>query len=560
MFTFKTSYKYFLAILFLLLTFRSFANNLFPVTAKHSMVVSTERLASQIGSDILQSGGNAIDAAVAVGYALAVVDPCCGNLGGGGMMVIHLADGRNIFLNFREKAPLKANKDMFLNTQNPDAPTLGYLAVAVPGTVLGLNTALEKYGRLSLKQVITPAIHLAQQGFEITPYFANQLSQFEETFKQQPNIAKIFLKDGHSLKPGDRLVQIDLAKTLKFIADKGSDAFYKGSIAQAIVNASQQNGGILSLSDFSQYNVQELTPIRCSYRGYTILSSPPPSSGGITLCEMLNILENFPIKYLGYHSAQSTRIVIEAMRYAFNDRNAKLGDPDFVKNPVNQFISKNYADKISQQMNCYRFTKPIPPFIQEPVHTTHYSIVDNQGNAVSVTYTLNGMFGAKVIAGNTGFFLNNEMDDFTTKPGSANEFGLVQSELNDIEPGKRPLSSMTPTMIMKDGHLVMVLGSPGGPRIITSVLLTILNVIDFGMNIQQAVSARRYHYQSIPDVVDIEPLALSFATIKKLEYLGYHFYPQNEWGAVEAIYIDSARNILCGANDDRHPDGEAVGK
>ncbi len=533
------------------------------ITAKQGMVVSEQHLASRVGVDILRAGGNAIDAAVAVGYALAVVDPCCGNIGGGGMMTIHLANGKNIFLNFRERAPLSAKADMYLDkTGNiiPEKSTLGYLAVAVPGTVLGLETALKKYGTMSRQQIMQPAIKLAEEGFILQPGDINLLSAYISNFRKQPNIAAIFLKYSQSYKVGERLVQKDLANTLKEIANKGSDVFYKGSIATSIVNASQKNSGILSLNDFANYYVEEFNPVFCSYHGYTIISSPPPSSGGVTLCEMLNILEDYPLKYFGYHTPRSTYFILEAMRYAYFDRNFQLGDPDFVNNPVQKLISKEYAAQIRKKINAVQkipstqYTEPT-----EGVNTTHYSVMDKWGNAVSVTYTLNSYFGAKVIAGNTGFFLNDEMDDFSSKPGSKNQFGLVQGSKNSIAPGKRPLSSMTPTIVLKNNHVVMILGSPGGPRITTAVLETLLNVLDYGMDIQSAVNASRFHFQGIPDSVDIEPLTFSSFTLATLSTLGYHFMTHDPWGAVEAIYYNPITNIMYGANDIRRPAGSAGG-
>lgn len=520
------------------------------------MVVSEEKIASQIGANILQSGGNAIDAAVAVGYALAVIDPCCGNIGGGGFMTIRLANGRQTVLNFREIAPEKASKKMFLDAhQQPmaDQSLNGYLAVAVPGTVLGLDTALQKYGTMTRKQVMSPSIQLAKNGFLITPYEAERYKQYENEFRQQPNVAAVFLHDGHSLQPGYRLIQKDLAATLQLIADKGPSAFYQGPIAQSIVAASNKQGGILSLDDFKHYHVDELAPLHCAYRGYTVIAPPPPASG-VTLCEMLSILDHLPVHA---SPAIKTRYIIEAMRYGFEDRNNKLGDPNFVKNPVTELLSPSYAEKLSLIIG--RSHSPPPhqslQFHKELTDTTHYSVVDRDGNAVSVTYTLNGFFGAGVIADTTGFFLNDEMDDFATAPGIANKFGLVQHEMNAVAPGKRPLSSMTPVIILKSGQLFMVLGSPGGPRIISSVLLTILNTIDEGMSLTQAVDSPRYHYQGEPDSVDIEPNALTKAVQQQIETWNYHFTPQPHWGAVAAIKIDPTTKILEGSHDRRRPDG-----
>lgn len=525
------------------------------------MVVSENKIASQIGSDILRAGGNAIDAAVAVGYALAVVNPCCGNIGGGGFMTIHLAKGKDIFLNFREKAPLNIKKILYLDEKGKpiaDKTTTGYLAVAVPGTVLGLDTALQKYGTMSRKQVMSPAIQLAERGYIITAYEAKQFQAFANDFRTQPNVASVFLKNGHSYRRGERFIQTDLANTLKLISDKGPSAFYHGPIAKAIVTASQMRGGVLTLSDFARYNVEELPPIRCDYLGYTIISAPPPSSGGTMLCEMLNILENFPLNTLGYHTAKSSRLIIEAMRYAYTDRN-QLGDPHFVNNPIDQLLSKNYAQQISERIkNDTPITFNQTILNQEKTDTTHYSIMDKNGNAVAVTYSLNGFFGARVIADHTGFFLNNEMDDFSISSGIANKFGLIQSDKNIVAPGKRPLSSMTPTIITKNGKVFMVLGSPGGPRIITAVLLTILNIIDYQFSLQQAINAPRFHYQGQPDIVEAEPLAFSFLTTKRLEHMGYQISTQNTWAAIEAIMVNP-NNELTGANDNRRPDGAAIG-
>jgi gamma-glutamyltranspeptidase/glutathione hydrolase len=534
-----------------------------PIKAYQAMVVSEQAYASKVGVDVLRAGGNAIDAAVAVGYALAVVNPCCGNIGGGGFMTLHLANGRNIFLNFRETAPAAAHPNLFLDHQGhiiADKSTLGYLAVAVPGSVMGLNTALKQYGKMSLPRVITPAIQLARDGFILSKGDIQLLNANLKYFKQQPNVAAIFLNSGKPYKAGDRLIQKDLAHTLKEISNRGSDAFYKGKIAKEIVSASKKHHGILSLKDFSNYRIEKSKPVVCFYHDYKIISAPPPSSGGITLCEMLNILEKYPLKKLGYLSPQGIHYIVEAMRFSFADRNNLLGDPNFVNNPTQQLISKDYAAKIRKRILPLTATPSLPGSIyQESMHTTHYSVTDKWGNAVSVTYTLNSFFGAEVIAGHTGFFLNNEMDDFTIKPGSKNQFGLVQGVKNNIQGGKHPLSSMTPTIVMKNNKVVLIVGSPGGPRIITSTLLTILNVIEYGMNIQDAVNAPRFHHQWLPDSIEIEPHAFSQKTIRKLKNKGYHFSPQQPWSAVEAIYIDPKSGFIYGANDKRRPAGKAVG-
>lgn len=527
---------------------------------KNGMVVAEKKLATEVGINILKQGGNAIDAAVAIGYALAVVDPCCGNIGGGGMMTIHLANGKNIFLNFREKAPLKANSTMF-EKKDPTSSTIGYLAVAVPGTVLGLDTALKKFGTMTRKQVMAPAIALAEKGYLVSDYQAKEFAEFKSAFIKQPNVAAIFLKNGETYQSGELLIQKDLANTLKAIAQSGPEVFYKSYIAHKIVEASNQNGGILSLEDFAKYNVKFTRPITCSYKDYTIISAPPPSSGGTTLCEMLNILENFPLQKYGLRSVDATLVLLETMRQAYVDRNNKLGDPDFVYNPVERLISKEYAKEISNKI-LNNIGNPIPvkeSSLQDLPDTTHFSVLDKKGNAVSITYTLNGLFGALVIPQNLGFFLNSEMDDFATQAGKANAFGLIQSDANAIAPGKRPLSSMTPTIIMKNGKLFMIIGSPGGPRIITSVLLTILNVLEYKFDLQQAVDAPRIHFQAYPNIIYREQGAINFYTQLILEYLNYQLSPIDSWSAVEAIMIDPLSGNIIGANDNRRPDGAALG-
>ncbi len=557
--------KIWISFLFIL-SVSVFAVTAKPISLKKGMVVSEQKLASQVGADILRQGGNAVDAAVAVGYALAVVNPCCGNIGGGGFMTIHLATGKNIFLNFREKAPLRAKPTMFLDAAGhviPNKSLQGYLAVGVPGTVLGLDTALKKYGTMTRKQVMQPAIQLAQQGYTLTAYDIQLFKTAEHDFQQQPNVAAIFLKNNKLYHVGDKLIQTDLSRTLKLIAEKGPAVFYQGVIAKNIVKASEAHEGILTLDDFARYKIEIMQPIECTYRGFTILSAPPPSSGGVTLCETLNILEGYPLQQLGYHSLQSIHHTVEAMRYAFADRNNKLGDPDFIQNPVATLLAKNYAEKIRKKIHPSRATPSsevsTDASLPEGVHTTHYSVIDKNGNAVAVTSTLNSYFGAQVIAGDTGFFLNNEMDDFAINPGQPNQFGLVQSAANNIQPGKRPLSSMAPTIVLKDKHLFMVLGSPGGPRIITATLQTILNVIDYKMPIQQAVDAPRFHHQWLPDQIDAEPRAFSLDLIKKLQAMQYHINVMDKtWGGVEAILVDARDGTLQGGSDYRRPLGEAV--
>ena len=465
---------------------RAFAASHPALEAQHGMVVSAQHYASEAGVAILQQGGNAIDAAVAVGYALAVVNPCCGNIGGGGFMTIHLADGRDTFINFREMASAAASEKMYLDAQGnaiTDLSLYGYLAAGVPGTVMGLDRALTEYGKLSRTTVMAPAIALARDGYILQRGDTDVLDGGAPHFGKDPVASKIFLRpDGTNFQPGDRHVQSDLAATLELIAEKGPDGFYKGRIPQAVEEASKRNGGILTAQDFANYTTTEGPPLSCSYRGYVLISSPPPSSGGTTICEILNILEGYDLNSLGFHSAQSVHLMVEAMRHAYLDRNTHLGDPAFVKNPIEHLLSKDYAAAIRARIDPKKPSRSseLQPGSSphERPETTHYSVIDKDGNAVSVTFTVNNLFGNNVIAPGTGFFLNDEMDDFTVKPGAPNLSGLVQGEANAIQPGKRPLSSMSPTLVTKDGKIFLVVGSPGSSRIITITLETVMNVVD----------------------------------------------------------------------------------
>jgi gamma-glutamyltranspeptidase / glutathione hydrolase len=553
-----------------------------PIALESSrdMVVSAQHAASDVGAAILAQGGNAIDAAVAVGYALAVTHPCCGNIGGGGFMTIHLADGRDTFINFREKAPLAARADMYLDAAgNPIAAKSrdGYLAVGVPGTVLGLETALQKYGTLPRAKLLAPAIQLAQQGFALTQGDVDEFAVGAAAFRTQPNVAAVFLNHGAPYAVGEKLVQENLAATLRKISAGGSDAFYRGPIADAVVRASQANGGILTKADFEKYTVTESQPIRCSYRSYAVLSAPPPSSGGVTLCEMLQVLDGYDLRALGHGSGESLHLMTEAMRYAYRDRNTYLGDPAFIDNPVVRLLSPLHMQSIRGHILPHRATPSAAlgeeAAADEHPTTTHYSVVDRFGNAVAVTFTINDDFGAKVIAADTGFFLNDEMDDFTSKTGSPNMFGLVQGKANAIAPGKRPLSSMTPTIVMKDGKPLLIVGTPGGSRIITTVLQIIVNVIDYGMDLQAAVDAPRIHHQWLPDTLAGEPLAIGEAATKSLTSMGYNIVALEPWGtgnAAEVIGIapaDAAQArslgfsqpaLLYGASDSRAPAGSAA--
>lgn len=425
-----------------------------PVAAENGMVVTAQHLATHVGVDVLKSGGNAVDAAVAVGYALAVVYPAAGNLGGGGFMTLQMADGRKSFLDFREKAPLAATANMYLDKDGnvvPDLSTRGHLAVGVPGTVSGMELALKKYGSKPRAELIAPAIRFAEEGFTLEQGDVDLLETATDVFKKDMrDSGAIFLHNGEPMQVGQKLVQKDLAKTLREISAKGADGFYKGWVADALVTSSQANKGIITQADLDKYKTRELAPVECDYRGYHIISAPPPSSGGVVLCQIMNILDGYPMKDLGFHSAQGMHYQIEAMRHAYVDRNSYLGDPDFVKNPIDHLLDKNYAAKLRAAIEPQKAgdSQKIKPGVapHEGSNTTHYSIVDQWGNAVSVTYTLNDWFGAGVMASKTGVILNDEMDDFTAKVGVPNMYGLVQGEANAIAPGKAPLSSMSPTL------------------------------------------------------------------------------------------------------------------
>ena len=527
---------------------------------KNGVVVSTQAEASQVGLQVLQDGGNAIDAAVAVGYALAVSDPCCGNLGGGGFMLARMADGTETFINFRETAPLKADRQLYQDENGnliEGLSTEGYLAVGVPGTVKGLNYALEKYGTMQLDGVIEPAIDLAENGFVLQQGDVKIFGAGKKRLRQ-PNVAEIFLQDDRTYQAGDILVQADLANTLRAIADGGTEAFYQGEIAEKVVAASQENNGILSLEDFANYQVEEYVPVSCNYRDYRVISAPPPG-GGTTVCQMLNILSGYDLQQLGWRTPQSLHHLFSSMLLAFGDRNRYLGDPEFVDNPVNKLLSPEYAADLREKI-AFEAIDPESVYTniqREGSNTTHYSVVDKAGNVVAVTYTINSYFGAGVIAPGTGFLLNNEMDDFTTKLGEENQFGLRQGEANLIEPGKRPLSSMSPTIVTQDDGVYLVTGSPGGSTIPTTVLQVITNVIDYGMKLNEAVNTPRLHYQGIPDRVLSEPQAISPETFRGLKLRGYSILPFMKYGAAESILVDSDGTIT-GVNDTRKPAGKAI--
>ena len=553
----------------------AFAASQAPVAAENGMVVTAQHLATHVGVDVLKNGGNAVDAAVAVGYALAVVYPAAGNLGGGGFMTLQLADGRKTFLDFREKAPLAATANMYLDKDGnvvPDLSTRGHLAVGVPGTVSGMELALKKYGSMPRAELIAPAIKFAEEGFTLEQGDVDLLETATDVFKKDMrDSGAIFLHNGEPMQVGQKLVQKDLAKTLREISAKGADGFYKGWVADALVTSSQANKGIITQADLDKYKTRELAPVECDYRGYHIISAPPPSSGGVVLCQIMNILDGYPMKDLGFHSAQGMHYQIEAMRHAYVDRNSYLGDPDFVKNPIDHLLDKNYAAKLRAAIDPQKAgdSQKIKPGVapHEGSNTTHYSIVDKWGNAVSVTYTLNDWFGAGVMASKTGVILNDEMDDFTAKVGVPNMYGLVQGEANAIAPGKAPLSSMSPTIVTKDGKTVMVVGTPGGSRIITATLLTILNVIDYGMNLQEAVDAPRFHQQWMPEQTNLETFAASPDTQKLLESWGHKFAGPQDPNHIAAILVGApslggkpvGKNRFYGANDPRRNTGLSLG-
>jgi gamma-glutamyltranspeptidase/glutathione hydrolase len=536
-----------------------------PVFAQHGMVATEQQLATRIGVDILKRGGNAVDAAVAVGFALAVALPNAGNLGGGGFMMIHDAKtGKDTALDFREMAPARASRDMFLDPQGN--PVVGrsiytHLAVGVPGTVAGLAHALDKYGTLRLTDVIAPAARLAGEGFTVSPTLAETLAADREHLGRWPASRAIFFKDGRPLQAGEKLVQKDLAASLKLIARDGPAAFYEGPIARKIVAEMARHGGAIGADDLRNYRTVERTPVGGDYRGYRVISMPPPSSGGITIIEMLNILQHYPLREYGANSAQTIHLMAEAMKLAYADRAEHLGDTDFIKVPIQGLLSRAYADELAARISPDRATpskeiragRPQP---YESDQTTHFSIADQAGNVVAVTYTLNLNFGSGIVADGTGILLNNEMDDFSIKPGVANSFGLTGGDANAVAAGKRPLSSMAPTIVLKDGKPFLVTGSPGGSRIMTTVLQTILNVIDHDMNVAEASIAPRIHHQWVPDSLRVER-GLSPDTLRLLEQKGHTVSLQPTMGRTQTIQL--APEGFYGYSDSRNPDGMTLG-
>ncbi|MFD1627168.1 gamma-glutamyltransferase [Azospirillum griseum] len=537
-----------------------------PVRALNGMVASEHRLATEVGLAILKRGGNAVDAAVGVGFALAVVLPNAGNVGGGGFMMLHEAkSGRDVAIDFREMAPARASRDMYLDAQGKvvaDRSLYTHLAVGVPGTVAGLAHALAQHGTLPLAEVLAPAIRLAREGFEVSPQLAGLLEAEDDHLAKWEASRAIFFKGDRPLRAGERLVQTDLANSLELIAKDGPKAFYEGPIAEKIAAEMARHGGLITAEDLKGYKVVDREPVSGTYRGYTVKSMPPPSSGGTHIIQLLNILERYPLKENGSGSAQNIHVMAEAMKFAYADRAEYLGDPDFTKVPVKGLTARRYADELAAKIDPDKATpaktiKPGQPQPYESDQTTHFSVADSQGNVVGVTYTLNLNFGSGIVAAGTGILLNNEMDDFSAKPGVPNAFGLVGGEANAVQAFKRPLSSMSPTIVLKDGKPWLVTGSPGGSRIITTTLETILDHIDFGMNPAEATAVPRVHHQWTPDELRVER-GISPDTIRLLEQKGHKVVVKQTMGRTQTIQI-RPDGLFLGASDPRNPDGLTLG-
>lgn len=533
---------------------------------QNGVVSSAQELASQVGIDILKNGGNAIDAAVGVGFALAVVYPQAGNIGGGGFMMIHLKDKNgnpvNTSIDYREKAPLLSDRDMYLNSSGeviPGLSTLGNLAAGVPGSVAGMLYALEKYGTMDREMILRYAINIADTGFFVNESFANLLNQYQKDFSKFPSSMKVF---GGNFKSGDVIIQKDLANTLRQISKNGTDGFYKGEVADKIVNSMENSNGIITYEDLAIYQPKERDVIKGTYRDYEIYSMGPPSSGGISLIYLLNILENYDLRNSGYGSVQNIQLMTEAMRRVYADRSEFMGDQDFVSVPVDILTSKSYAlnrmnDYSPDKASVSKEIKPGDAFHKESEQTTHYSIADKDGNLVSVTTTINDVFGNKVVVDGAGFFLNNEMDDFVSKPGVPNLYGLLGSEANSIAPQKRMLSSMTPTFVLKDNKPFLVVGSPGGGRIITSVLQTIINIIDHDLDLAQAIDNPRIHHQWFPDEIQAEKNSMNPESEKSLKEMGYAIKEISDFGRIDAILFLNDGTMK--GYSDRRGYGKALG-
>jgi gamma-glutamyltranspeptidase / glutathione hydrolase len=561
----------------LLFTHIALASGFEPEHAPKAMVATVHPEASRVGAEIMRKGGNAVDSAVAIGFALAVVHPAAGNLGGGGFMLYRTATGEIHFLDYREKAPAAATANMYLDAQGnviPDASTIGYKASGVPGSVAGLVYAQKHWGKLPLAVVIAPAIELARDGVVLT-YNESRFLHNKE-LEKFPESARIFQRNGNFYQQGELFRQPELAQTLERIA-KNPDEFYRGAMAKQIAAAVKKGGGLISEKDLADYEVKERSAIHGTYRGFDVYSAPPPSSGGTALVEILNILEGYNLHSLGARSAQSMHMITEAYRRAFYDRAEFLGDSDFAQIPIAQLTDKKYAALWRETINpdhasdskalkrpsfaeLDRLAELRAPYIgPEPEHTTHYSVVDPSGAAVAVTTTLNDSFGSRVTLEGLGFLLNNEMDDFSSKPGVPNAYGLIQGPANAIGPGHRPLSAMTPTIVTWEGKLVLVLGSPGGPTIITTVANALINSVDFGMDIQQAVNSPRFHHQWLPDELKVETEQTSPDTIRLLQKMGHKLdLDRDSWGDAECIAIDPKTGERLGASDARNG-GKAVG-
>jgi gamma-glutamyltranspeptidase/glutathione hydrolase len=537
-----------------------------PVYGRHGMVATQEEAATRIGLEVLQHGGNAVDAAVTVGFALAVTLPRAGNLGGGGFMLVHeAASGETVAIDYREKAGGNASRDMFLDEQgeaDPEKSRYSGLAVGVPGTVAGMALALERYGTISLAQALAPAIRLAGQGIIVSEDLAASLDGAGDLLRRWPSSTRIFAKaGGAAYQPGDTLAQRDLAASLRLIAEQGPSAVYRGPIGQKIVAAVARAGGHLTITDLRSYDAVVREPVRGDYRGYEIVSMPPPSSGGVHVVQILNTLEGFPIGSFGHNGAETIHLMTEGMKSAYADRSEYLGDPDFVAVPVSALTSKAYAAHLRDLIDPNRARpaveiKPGDLTSFESPDTTHFSIVDAAGNAVANTYTLNFSYGTGLVAEGTGILLNNELDDFSAKPGVPNAYGLIGGDANAVGPNKRPLSSMSPTIVLREGRPFLVTGSPGGSRIITTVLQIIMNVIDHGMNIAEATYAPRIHHQWLPDELRIEE-GLSPDTVRLLEQMGHKVTVQDAMGSTQSIMVTEAG--LFGSSDPRTPGDLTLG-
>ncbi|HJQ21169.1 MAG TPA: gamma-glutamyltransferase [Gemmatimonadaceae bacterium] len=536
-----------------------------PVSAPRTMVVSASRIASAVGDSVLRAGGNAVDAAIATGFALAVTYPTAGNIGGGGFMVIRFPDGRATTIDFREKAPLAANERMFLDSTGKysyERHHESHLAVGVPGTVAGFDLAHRKYGRKSWRSLVDPAVRLARDGFVAPAGLAQSLSGEMQRFQRYPATVVAYSRNGTPYAQGDSIRFPDLARTLDRIARQGRAGFYAGETARLIAAEMKRGGGIVSMRDLALYQAKERAPIRGTYRGYDIISMPPPSSGGIAIVEMLNILEGFNLASAGHNSAQHIHLETEAMRRAFRDRAHWLGDPDFNRLPVARLTSKSYASEQRATIDPHHASPSGPADVAdaaEAMHTTHYSVVDASGMAVSVTYTLEYGYGSAIVVPGAGFLLNNEMGDFNAQRGMTTDEGYIGTLPNLVRPQQRMLSSMSPTIVAKNGRLVAVVGSPGGRTIINTVFQVVSNVIDFDMNIQQAVNAARIHHQWLPDTIYVEDGGISSDVVQQLEAMGHHVSVGGEQGTAHSIFIDARTRARLGAADPRDPDAGAVG-